>query len=59
LQGNVEVTPPDAPFVDPAMIDGLRVCLGAAHDAGRCEQGLRVVRAALDEGAYIEAPGII
>jgi DNA-binding transcriptional MocR family regulator len=59
LQENVEVTPPEAPFVDPAMIDGLRVCLGAAHDAERCAQGLRVVKAALDEGAFIEVPGII
>jgi DNA-binding transcriptional MocR family regulator len=59
LQENVEVTPPEAPFIDLAMIDGLRVCLGAAHDAERCEQGLRVVKAALEEVAFVEARGII
>ena len=51
LRAGVKVTPPRAPFVDGAPVDGLRVCLGAAPDLATLERGLAVLRAALAPGA--------
>lgn len=50
LRAGVRVTPPRAPFVDGAPVDGLRLCLGAAPDLATLERGLAVVRAALTPG---------
>jgi DNA-binding transcriptional MocR family regulator len=50
LRGGVKVTPPRAPFVDGAPVDGLRVCLGAAPDLATLERGLGVLRTALSPG---------
>ncbi len=47
LRGGVEVTPPDAPAVDPALESGVRVCLGAAPDRETLRGALGVVAAAL------------
>ena len=47
LRGGVEVTPPAAPIVEPGLVSGVRVCLGAAADRAALERGLRVVAAAL------------
>jgi DNA-binding transcriptional MocR family regulator len=49
LRGGVEVTPPGAMILDPAMVSGLRLCLGGAADRAALERGLRVVKAALGE----------
>jgi len=50
LRAGVQVTPPRAPFVDGAPVDGLRICLGAAADLTTLERGLSVLRAALVPG---------
>ena len=50
LRAGVKVTPPRAPFVEGATVDGLRVCLGAAPDLTTLERGLAVLRAALAPG---------
>jgi DNA-binding transcriptional MocR family regulator len=47
LRGGVEVTPPAAPIVEPGLISGARLCLGAAADRDTLERGLSVVAAAL------------
>jgi DNA-binding transcriptional MocR family regulator len=49
MQNNVEVTPPAAPFIDPAEVDGVRLCLGAAPDLDRLAEGLRIVKASLGD----------
>lgn len=59
LEANVEVTPPDAPFVDPSAISGLRLCLGAASDRDDVEYALRSVKAALDDGHRVRTRGIV
>ncbi len=51
LRAGVRVTPPRAPFVDGAAVDGLRICLGAAADLAALERGLAVLRAALSPGS--------
>ncbi|HXQ13092.1 MAG TPA: PLP-dependent aminotransferase family protein [Caulobacteraceae bacterium] len=50
LRAGVKLTPPRAPFVDGAPVDGLRLCLGAAPDLAALARGLAVVRAALAPG---------
>jgi DNA-binding transcriptional MocR family regulator len=50
LRAGVKVTPPRAPFVEGATVDGLRVCLGAAPDLTTLERGLAVLRTALAPG---------
>ncbi|HZS85440.1 MAG TPA: PLP-dependent aminotransferase family protein [Stellaceae bacterium] len=47
LREGVAVTPTDAPIVDPRLISGLRICLGAAPDRASLARGLRVIAAAL------------
>lgn len=51
LRAGVKVTPPRAPFIDGAAVDGLRVCLGAAADLAALERGLAVLRTALSPGS--------
>ena len=47
LRGGAEVTPPDAPIVEPGLVTGVRVCLGAAPDRTSLRQGLEIVAGAL------------
>jgi len=47
LRGGAEVTPPDAPIVEPGLVTGVRVCLGAAPDRQTLRQGLEIVAGAL------------
>lgn len=47
MRAGVEVTPPSAPIVDPRLISGLRLCLGAAQDRTTLERALRIVAAAI------------
>lgn len=47
LRGGAEVTPPDAPIVEPGLVTGVRVCLGAAPDLQTLRQGLETVAGAL------------
>ncbi len=47
LRGGVEVTPPDAPAVDPRLESGVRVCLGATPDRETLRRALEVVVGAL------------
>ena len=50
LRAGVRLTPPSAPFVEGAPVNGLRICLGAAPDARTLERGLAVVAALLRPG---------
>lgn len=50
LRAGVEVTPPSAPIVEPELISGLRVCLGAPPDLATLEHALGVLAAALKPG---------
>jgi DNA-binding transcriptional MocR family regulator len=43
LRAGVEVTPPSAPVVDPDLISGVRVCIGAIADRGQMERALRII----------------
>ncbi len=47
LRGGAEVTPPAAPIVEPGLVTGVRLALGAAADRVELEEGLRIVAAAL------------
>lgn len=47
LRGGAEVTPPDAPVVEPGLESGVRVCLGAAVDRDSLRRGLEIVAGAL------------
>ncbi|WP_297511735.1 PLP-dependent aminotransferase family protein [uncultured Caulobacter sp.] len=47
LRGGAEVTPPDAPGVEPGLESGVRVCLGAVADQQTLRRGLEIVAAAL------------
>ena len=49
LRGGAEVTPPAAPIVEPGMVTGVRLALGAASDRNELEAGLRIVAAALTD----------
>jgi DNA-binding transcriptional MocR family regulator len=59
LQANVQVTPPEAPFVEASNISGLRLCLGAAIDGEALATALQVVKTALADGAAIASRGIV
>ena len=59
LQANVEVTPPEAPFVEGCEVSGLRLCLGAAPDLATLEPALHAVKAALADKPAIGARGIV
>ncbi|SDD72659.1 transcriptional regulator, GntR family [Sphingomonas sp. YR710] len=43
LRAGVEVTPPSAPVVDPDLISGVRVCVGAIADHRQVESALRII----------------
>jgi DNA-binding transcriptional MocR family regulator len=58
LRGGVEITPPGAPIVEPGLISGARLCLGAAPDRAALERGLRVVAEGLS-GADERARAVI
>lgn len=47
LRGGVEVTPPDAPVVEPGLESGVRLCLGAATDRTSLRRALEIVASAL------------
>jgi aspartate/methionine/tyrosine aminotransferase len=49
LRGGAEVTPPAAPIVQPGLVTGVRLALGAASDRAELETGLRIVAAALSD----------
>lgn len=59
LRANVELTPPEAPFVDRAAISGLRVCLGTPLEFEALERGLGVVRDALDAAHRGNTRGVV
>ena len=58
-RSGVEVTPPSAPLVDPALCSGLRLCLGGAQDLSTLERGLRVVASALGTGPDERTRGLV
>lgn len=47
LRAGAEVTPPDAPVVEPGLETGVRICLGAAPDRATLQRGLEIVAGAL------------
>jgi DNA-binding transcriptional MocR family regulator len=47
LRAGVEVTPPDAPVVEPGLESGVRLCLGAVPDREALRRGLEIVAGAL------------
>lgn len=47
LRGGVEVTPPDAPVVEPGLESGVRLCLGAAVDRTSLRRALEIVASSL------------
>lgn len=47
LRAGVEVTPPDAPVVEPGLESGVRLCLGAVADREALRRGLEIVAGAL------------
>jgi hypothetical protein len=51
LREGVEVTPPSAPLIDPSLICGVRLCLGAPRDRATLERALTVVASALRNDA--------
>lgn len=59
LRSGVELTPPEAPFVDRSAVSGLRVCLGALLELDDLERGLRAVSEALDAGDLVDTRGVI
>lgn len=59
LIANVELTPPDAPFVEGRVASGLRVCLGQPLEQSALEQGLLALKTALDADQYANARGIM
>lgn len=50
LRLGVAMTPPDAPSVEPNLMSGLRLCLGAPDTTASLERGLEFVRDALHPG---------
>lgn len=59
LKANVELTPPEAPFVDRTAVSGLRICLGTPLDLDVLERGLRAVKGALEADHTISARGVV
>lgn len=43
LRAGIEVTPPSAPLVEPDLISGVRICIGAVADRGQLETALRTI----------------
>jgi DNA-binding transcriptional MocR family regulator len=59
LRANVELTPPEAPFVDRTAVSGLRVCLGAPLEFEVLKRGLHAVKAALETDHTANARGVV
>lgn len=59
LRSEVELTPPEAPFVDRSAVSGLRVCLGTPLELDELERGLRAVKDALDSDHLVNTRGVI
>jgi DNA-binding transcriptional MocR family regulator len=59
LREGVEVTPPSAPIIEPSLISGVRLCLGASRDRATLERGLTVVANALRNDAEVGASGVL
>lgn len=59
LKANVELTPPEAPFVDRAAVSGLRVCLGTPLERDVLERGLLAVKEALGAEHTVNTRGIV
>ena len=59
FKAEVELTPPEAPFVDRSAVSGLRVCLGTPLEVEELERGLQAVKDALDAGHLVNARGVI
>ena len=59
LREGVELTPPSAPVIDPSLISGVRLCLGAAQDRATLERALRIVAGALRNDANVGGSGVL
>jgi DNA-binding transcriptional MocR family regulator len=59
LREGVELTPPGAPVVDPSLISGVRLCLGAPRDREGLAQALDVVAGALADRADLGVSSVI
>jgi DNA-binding transcriptional MocR family regulator len=59
LREGVELTPPSAPVIEPSLISGVRLCLGAPRDRATLERGLAVVAAALRNGPDAGVSGVV
>ncbi len=53
LAAGILVTPPDAPIVDPALVSGVRICLGPAPTASALARALETLRATLVAGGVV------
>jgi DNA-binding transcriptional MocR family regulator len=59
LREGVELTPPSAPIIEPSLISGVRLCLGAPRDRATLERALGVVASALRNDAAVGASGVL
>jgi len=59
LREGVELTPPSAPVIEPSLISGVRLCLGAPRDRTTLERALAVVASALRNDADVGASGVL
>ncbi len=59
LREGVELTPPSAPIIDPSLISGVRLCLGAPRDRATLERALTVVASALRNDGDVGASGVL
>jgi DNA-binding transcriptional MocR family regulator len=59
LLANVELTPPDAPFVDGHAVTGLRVCLGQPLELSSLETALLALKAVLNADHYANTRGVL
>lgn len=59
LRAGVELTPPQAPFVDGTTVSGLRLCLGGPLEIDELERGLHAVRDATQAGLITARRGIV
>jgi DNA-binding transcriptional MocR family regulator len=59
LREGVELTPPSAPIIEPSLISGVRLCLGAPRDRATLERALGVVASALRNDAAVGSSGVL
>lgn len=59
LRANVELTPPEAPYLDPHAVMGLRVCLGAPVEYDEFEQGILRLRSVLQASHLAASRGVV